>query len=208
MDKLTRKQREDKRKKFDIIQAALTAFAAKGFHGATMAEISTESEFPLATIYKLFGSKEQIYFELLKKKGEELTSYIELSISDKTVSPKIRLKKGLDTHYRFCKKNRDFTKIYLEERQRLGTILPEDLKNRTGKLLDKLFNLFAGVLQEGIDKGHFEPYSNRDTAEIFVSIISSAASNWLIYNESDQRLEKRLNTGFEIFIRGICKTEI
>jgi AcrR family transcriptional regulator len=205
MDKLTRKQRENKRRKFDIIEAALSCFAKKGFHGATMAEISNESELPLATIYALFKSKEKIYFQLLKIKGKELTRLIENAVNDKNISPLERLKKGMDEHFYFCLQNKNFTKIYLEERQRLWGIFQGDLKCEIKILLDRLFNLFADIFTEGIDANQFKPYSARDLSEIYVSMITSAASSWLINRETELKFKKRLDTGFEIFSSGLLK---
>ena len=205
MEKLSRKQREIKRKKFDILNAAEFAFASKGFHGATMVEISAISEFPLATIYKLFGSKEKIYFELLKKKGKTLTKELEKSILFQDMPPEKKLKTGLETHYKFFQDNRNFTKIYLQERQRLGCILPDDLRNEIRGISDKLFRLFSQVFQEGIDKDQFKPYSSKESAELFVGMISSAVSNWLINGENDDLLKKRLDTSLSIFIGGISK---
>lgn len=203
MGKPDRKQREEKRKKYDIIQAALSAFASKGFHGATMAEISAESQFPLATIYKLFGSKEKIYFELLIIKGSELTSLIEISVSDQNLSPEQKLRKSIETHYDFCINNKEFTKIYLEERQRLGSILPWTLKEKISGLLAKLLNIFTAVFQEGIDKGKFKPYSSKEAAELFIGMISTAVSSWLINNENSEILKKRLDTSLSVFIGGV-----
>jgi len=205
MEKITRKQRENKRRKFDIIEAALNSFAKKGFHGATMAEISNESELPLATIYGLFKGKEKIYFELLKIKGKELTKLIEKAVEDKNVSPLERLKKGMDEHFYFCLENKNFTKIYLEERQRLWGLFQEDLKCEIKILLDRLFNLFSVVFEEGIDRGQFKPYPAKDLSELYVSIITSAASSWLINKENELKFRIRLDTGFEIFTSGLLK---
>jgi AcrR family transcriptional regulator len=205
MEKITRKQKENKRRKFDIIEAALNSFAKKGFHGATMAEISNESELPLATIYALFKSKEKIYFELLTIKGKELTKLIENAVADKNVSALKRLEKGMEKHFYFCLENKNFTKIYLEERQRIWAFLEDDLKSEVKILLDRLFNLFADVFTEGIDKGQFKNYPARELSEIFVSMITSAASSWLINKETEAKFKKRLDTGFEIFSSGLLK---
>ncbi len=46
MTELTRKEREKKRKRDEILEASLSVFVQKGYHGATMAEISQASEYP------------------------------------------------------------------------------------------------------------------------------------------------------------------
>lgn len=205
MEKLSRKQREKLRKKFDIMEAAESAFALKGFHGATMAEISTVSEFPLATIYKLFGNKENIYFELLDIKAKKLICVLEELISRDDICPHEKLKGGVDASFLFYKDNRNFVRLYLQERQRLGTILPKDLKKQLRRTVNQFLNAFIKVFDEGMEKDVFKFYSSTDCAELFVGMINSAASNWLINGENDELFKEKLDTSLAIFIGGISR---
>jgi hypothetical protein len=138
-------------------------------------------------------------------KGKELTKLIENAVADKNVSALKRLEKGMEKHFYFCLENKNFTKIYLEERQRIWAFLEDDLKSEVKILLDRLFNLFADVFTEGIDKGQFKNYPARELSEIFVSMITSAASSWLINKETEAKFKKRLDIGFEIFSSGLLK---
>ncbi|MDY0132972.1 MAG: TetR/AcrR family transcriptional regulator [Desulforegulaceae bacterium] len=207
MEKLTRKQKEIKRRKLDIIEAALICFAKKSFHGATMSEISTQSELPLATIYSLFKSKENIYFELLKIKGKELTKTIKEAIENKETHPLERLRKGMNEHYFFCLENKDFTKIYLQERQGFWELFEENLKYEIKILVEKLLSLFTDVFNDGIDKGYFKSYSTKELSELFISIITSSASSWIINREDNQKFKQRLDNGFQIFTSGLLKNK-
>jgi len=205
MEQLTRKDREDRRKKYDIIYVAVSEFSSKGFYGTTMADISKSSEFPLATIYRLFESKEQIYFELLDKKARELIFSIENTIQNSIQGTVHKLKNGLCAYCNFCIENREFTKIYLEERQRLDRILNPDHKNHILLMIKNVFLLFEKVFQEGIDKDEFKPYSSKEMGILFVGMITSVLSNWVIYQTSDEDLKSKFDMGFEIFTQGIFR---
>ena len=61
----SRKEKEHLTRRADILKAAESLFAEKGFHGATMADLATESEFSVGTLYKFFGSKEEVYYILI-----------------------------------------------------------------------------------------------------------------------------------------------
>jgi AcrR family transcriptional regulator len=71
-DKKITQGKRKRNKKNEIIRAAEQVFAAGGYHGTTMAQISQASEYPLGTIYKFFSGKEQIYHDLVLSKGIEL----------------------------------------------------------------------------------------------------------------------------------------
>ena len=89
MEPLSRKEREKKRKREEILAAALSVFAQKGYHGATMAEISQVSEYPLGTIYKFFQGKERIYHEMVMETGVALGDILLDIIKKNEGSPKI-----------------------------------------------------------------------------------------------------------------------
>ena len=61
----SRKEKEYLTRRTDILKAAESLFAEKGFHGATMADLAAQSEFSVGTLYKFFGSKEEVYYILI-----------------------------------------------------------------------------------------------------------------------------------------------
>jgi AcrR family transcriptional regulator len=72
MASLTRKERDDKRKRREILAAALAVFAEGGFHNTTMARISKAAQYPLGTIYKYFPGKKEMYHDLVIERVHEL----------------------------------------------------------------------------------------------------------------------------------------
>ena len=64
MGRTERKEKEKEIRRNDIIDAAERVFLKKAFT-ATMEDIAAETEFTKKTIYSYFGSKEEIYFEIM-----------------------------------------------------------------------------------------------------------------------------------------------
>ena len=69
--KLNRRERNKLRNKQEILEAALHEFSEKGFHEASIQAIALRSEFSVGSIYALFGSKEDLYRDLLIQHAEE-----------------------------------------------------------------------------------------------------------------------------------------
>ncbi len=59
MQKLTKEQRDDNRRK-EIVQAAKKCVADKGFHAASVARIAKEAGINVGQLYRYFASKEEI----------------------------------------------------------------------------------------------------------------------------------------------------
>ncbi|MCD6307515.1 MAG: TetR/AcrR family transcriptional regulator [Candidatus Latescibacteria bacterium] len=71
-DTLTRREREKLRHRKEIMDAATRVFARKGFFNATLDEVAQEAEFSKGTLYLHFSSKEDILYELLREKSDEI----------------------------------------------------------------------------------------------------------------------------------------
>lgn len=63
-DKLSRRQRERRRHKGEILSAALELFSEKGFHEVSMQAIAAQAEFATGTLYNFFASKEALFEEM------------------------------------------------------------------------------------------------------------------------------------------------
>jgi len=204
MAALTRREREQKRKRKEILDAALLIFAEKGYHGTTMAEISRVSEYPLGTIYSFFPGKEDIYQELVIGKGHELGDILVAIFEDISLSPLERLRKSLLGNVDFFVKNRPFIKIYISGRSNVDAPLLTNFHRRINRMHDKMIALYSDLFEQGIQTGEFKPYSPREMATIFSGIVNASIWVWLVEGEDDAELEQRLQRAFNIFTGGVC----
>ena len=63
-----RKEREKQQRKEEIIQAAESVFYSLGLDQATMDDIAAKAELSKGTLYLYFRSKEDLFFEVEKKR--------------------------------------------------------------------------------------------------------------------------------------------
>lgn len=64
---LTRKERERLLKRFEILDAAASLFAEKGYDKTKLEDIAEAAEFGKGTIYNYFENKENIYVEIIDR---------------------------------------------------------------------------------------------------------------------------------------------
>lgn len=205
MTALTRKERDDLRKQKDILETALEIFATQGFHGTTMAQISKASQYPLATIYKYFPGKKELYCDLVIRKVHDLGQILFDISLDKKKSACEKLRAVLFAQTRFYKANKEITRIYISERSNIDAVAIPQLNERVNRLHEKMINLFRDIFVSGIDHKEFKPFPPGDMAELFSDIVHSTAWTALYKNENDTQLDKRLSLIFEMFTTGILK---
>lgn len=77
MEHMTRRERERLMHQREIIDAARSIFARKGFRQTTMDDIAEVAEFGKSTIYNHFNSKEDLFRVVLIASFDELVSIVE-----------------------------------------------------------------------------------------------------------------------------------
>ncbi|MFO7989223.1 MAG: TetR/AcrR family transcriptional regulator [Desulfotignum sp.] len=205
MPGLTRKQRDDKRKRREILAAALAVFAEGGFHNTTMAQISKAAQYPLGTIYKYFPGKKEMYHELVIERVHELGRILYDIVHRPDLSVTNRLLAALKAQARFYRDNQDVVKIYISERSNIDSVGMPQLNERVNRLHERMVKLFETLFDQGIQDGVFKSYPARDMAELFADIVHSAAWSGL-FREPDKDLEdQRLSMIFEMVASGIKK---
>lgn len=206
MPPLSRKERDDLRRRQEILDSAMSIFAASGFHGTTMAAISQESQYPLGTIYKYFSSKKQIYHDLVMEKAQELGQILLAIKNRKNLTVLEKLREALLAQTAFYRTNNEFIRIYISERSNLDAVLLPKLNEKVNRLHDKMIELFTSLFDEGIRQKTIKPYPPRDMAVLFSDIAHSAAWTSLFEEEDEHQRMKRLSMTFDMFTNGISDT--
>lgn len=201
--KLTRRQRDDLRKKGEILSAALEIFAARGFHSTTMAQISKVSQYPLGTIYKYFPGKKEMYYDLVINRVRELGGILSGIRMDKTLSLSQKLKACLKAQADFYKKNQEVVKIYISERATIDAVTLPKLNLKLKSFHEKMIALFQDLFDQGIEAGEFKAFPSREMAELYADIVHSAAWNASFRDEDESRTDRRISMIFDMFFNGI-----
>lgn len=182
-----------------IIEAATTVFAQKGFDGATMDDIADEIGINKATIYLYFDSKDaliqsiaeqlfaqevanlQTIYESPGTATERLTVYYEALIADEAeVLPLMPL---------------------LYEFYALG-LRREDVRAVIADFIHQLTDLLETLIQEGIESGEFAPTDARRAARALDALLSGTLLHW-VYAPEEVDVEAQLRYGVRLVFRGL-----
>ncbi|MBU0517039.1 MAG: TetR/AcrR family transcriptional regulator [Proteobacteria bacterium] len=204
-----RKEREKRRRRARIMNAAKKVFTDKGFGGATMEEIALEAELSPATLYLYFKNKNDLYASLNLKMLEFLVWRLEELRDQEGLDAEGRVRGLADALYDVYQNDPLilFNVFHLQSTHVLTELPPETLDEING-LSARALRIMAGIFQQGIDEGVFA-----DRAAIALADTVWAVFTGLVLWEESKRLfdsgkdflKPTLDLAIETIVQGIKK---
>ena len=77
---LSRKERERRMHRAQILDAAERVFVRDGYQGATIERIAQEAQFGVGTLYNFFEGKQQLFEEVVTKLADDALAALEASV--------------------------------------------------------------------------------------------------------------------------------
>jgi TetR/AcrR family transcriptional regulator len=171
-DRLSRRQRERRRHKEEILSAALKLFSEKGFHNVSMQEIASQAEFATGTLYNFFASKEALFEEMTLSWGDRIVSDLS-AILDGPGDEVDRLRNLILQQPELQETHAEFIKVYVSEFGTRGAKVSKERKeNEFHAILD---TKLTQLLEAGIARGIFRPVDAVVTAKALHSIMETLA---------------------------------
>ncbi|MGC9394856.1 MAG: TetR/AcrR family transcriptional regulator [Anaerolineae bacterium] len=182
-----------------IIEAATTVFATKGFDAATMDDIAAAIGINKATIYLYFASKDALIHAIAKQLFAQELAGLQ-AICDLPGSATERL-----TAY--------YESLIAEEAQVLP-MMPilydfyalglrrEDVRTVITGFIHQLTGLLEAIVQDGIDSGEFAPTDARRAARALDALLSGTLLHW-VYAPEEVDVAAQLRYGVRLVFRGL-----
>ncbi|MBC7076243.1 MAG: TetR/AcrR family transcriptional regulator [Syntrophomonadaceae bacterium] len=160
-----------KKKKEEIIRAAIQVFSSKGYHNTRMEEIAAAAGIGKGTIYEYFDSKLQLFQEMLKNSLQIYYKNLDgREMKNLSVAEKIYML--MEAHFRFCRENKELTRIVFWE---TGTI-DEELKEWVYAMRDEKEKRMQEIITEGISRGEIR---NLDPRLVTLVVIGILGATWI-----------------------------
>ncbi len=184
-----------------IIEAATRVFAAKGFDGATMADIADAAGINKATIYLYFESK----YGLIQAIAEELFTQEMVDLEA------VRDMPGTATE----RLNRYYDVLIAEEAEVLP-LMPiiyefyalglrrDDVREVIVRYLGRIAASLEAIIQDGVATGEFEPTDARKAARALNAMMSGTFLHW-VYAAEKVDVSAQLRYGVRLIFRGLIK---
>ncbi len=200
----TRRSLKGEKTRNKILKIAKRLFSTKGFAGASMDEIAEKVRIKKASLYHYFGSKQEIYNELIDQAMNEISKIFQISFSSGN------LIKDSENFLRrimeFIATDREYIRILIRE------ILDENLPIRklaetyVPRLLDFGFKIIRKGEKEGALRKDIDPVQLSITlsgAIILYFILEPVLEPFIKNPLSKKMLQKRLDHLTDIFFFGL-----
>ena len=203
MERVPRKERERQRRESEFLEAAEEVFSRKGYHSATIQEISEKSEFAVGSIYHMFRNKDEIYTALLRMRMEEYLSLLEEEIRAFD-DPVATIRALIETKYQYCIEHKPFLRLYLDTTLGSDGDVRFDGVEQLIERYEDYLKLLAGIFEEGIEKKLFSGSDPIGMALAMEGMVRSFVTYW-IRHEEDRVPLPEFSTIREILFQGILK---
>ncbi len=187
-----------KQEKLDsILDTAKKMFARYGLRKTSVDEVARMARVAKATIYNYFGSKDQVYLEVLRREMDEIEEKISSSVSQE-VLPVDKLTTFVKAKFRYMRKAINILNL---DREGIEKLLPsaESIRN---ELFEREVDIIHSILKDGVEKGVFHLNDSLLTSRAIAHALKGFELNWLVH-ESEERIEHYLDGLMAILFYGL-----
>ena len=180
-----------------ILDAAGNMFGRYGIQKTSLHEIAQMARVAKATIYNYFGSKDQVYLEVLNREVNDVIEKITVAVEQAT-SPADKLRVFLHAKFHHMKEAINILNL---GREGIDKLLP-----KTGNIRKRLFSkevkVLHSILEGGVREGIFYISNIMLTAQAIGYALRGFEVTWLL-EENDREIGKHLDNLFDIICKGI-----
>jgi AcrR family transcriptional regulator len=190
------KPRATHRRAGEIIEAAASVFAERGYHGATTKDIADVLGIRQASLYYYIPSKE-VALELVCTQGVAGFFETAQAIAAGPGKPAEKLAGLIRAHIAPILDRGNFVRVFLTQRQ----FLPTESRRRVGKWSRGLEKIFETVVRDGIRGGQFRRDLDPRLAALGVLGMANAVAAW--YGKENASIERIGNEFVALILGGL-----
>jgi len=155
-ERVGRRERERRRHRAEMIGAAERVFAREGYQGATIEHIAEAADFSVGTLYNFFGSKEELFGEVVSAVSEEVFASMKERVFEEK-DPAKALDALIELRLLFPQEHREFAGMFFDMAPSapgaFAQTLPESCRHMYEQYMDAVLDLVrrgtaAGVFRE------------------------------------------------------------
>src|SRR5262249_17375360 len=167
---LNRYQRRKERTRQELLTAAKTVLAKKGYHNAKIVDIAAAADIGVGTFYLYYPTKDALFLELVEETARALKAEIDHARAQvEDLAEKIHAANL--AFFRFARDNRELLKIVFGH------------GNTFNELLRQIYAMFvsdaADRVTEGAQREVFRPFPSQVVANALVGMSAQVVSWWI-----------------------------
>ena len=180
-----------------IIESAKDIFSRFGFRKSTVDDIARSIHKAKSSIYYYFGSKEEIFEEVIRREYTYLKDRLSDALADED-TPEGKLRAYVFTRLRVLLKVSNFYRAITSEYLSYFGLIEKLRKD----YVQEEVQVFRGILQEGVEKGVFKIKNIDITARTVITALKGLEYDWAT-TENASELEKDVEKILDIVLYGI-----
>ena len=164
------KVQEERRRQ--ILQAAVSAFARKGYHACRVSDIAKEAGVAYGLVYHYYGSKEALLDAIFKETWGAMIATIS-SVGQLDELAREHVRKVTEIVLRTWKRDPDLVRVLVREVTRSSQV-----QHETGEI-DLAYQALQRIVERGQELGEFRPdVDARLTATIWYGALEEILTGW------------------------------
>src|SRR5436190_10599703 len=159
------------RRRPQLLDVALEAFAQRGFHGTSMDEVAKAAGVTKPVLYQHFGSKRDLYRELLDDVGQRLLEEVQKATAA-AGGPRQQVTGGFEAYFRFVAEHESAFRLLFggDGRER-----DDEFADAVRRVEDAMAEAIAALIEADIDADH-----RRLLAYGIVGLAETTSRYWVV----------------------------
>jgi AcrR family transcriptional regulator len=158
--------------RMQILDAAEEAFARKGFHETTVAEIAMIAEFSVGGVYGFFTDKDDLFVQVWMRRGAEFIDGMRRAL-DSSSAPRRRLHDLADFEVGFFREHVNFGRLFLRASGLAFGALESKIDRAMVDNYVDAMNLQANLFRDGHAAGDLRAGDPEVLALLFSGLVSA-----------------------------------
>lgn len=175
--RVQRRAERRERERGEILDVALGAFADRGYDGALMTDIASQSGYSVGHIYNVVGTKDELFDAVMIREGEMLAAVFEHALSGRGSAAR-RIDRLIDDVLRFFDVHRSFFQIYLNESGAIRANVEYAFAPALVAIKNRLDRQVRSLVTEAKAEGTTAPLSPSDMATALSELINGFVGAW------------------------------
>jgi AcrR family transcriptional regulator len=159
-----------------LLDVALEVFAEKGFRGASMAEVATAAGVTKPVLYQHFGSKRDLYLQLLDDVGQRLLEEVQKATAA-AGGPRQQVASGFEAYFRFVADHESAFRLLFGGD---GREADDQFAEAVRRVEDAMADAVAALIEADIDDEH-----RRLLAFGIVGLAEATSRYWVLEGRSE-----------------------
>ena len=181
-----------------ILEAAQRLFAAHGYHGASIRDIVRSCGVSNAALYYHFGSKQNLYAEVLRSYVRAIVEYLR-EADPGTGSCRARLSRVALAYARIILQSENLLQTLLRDAAHFD---PEDIARLLPDLSEQIPATVAAIVDDGIATGDVRLVPSLHTGMLIMGMVNALTVRRL-YTEVGTTLEHDVDLAIDTLFDGI-----